>query len=60
MPRVRGSQSQARDISLPKLYNGKAMAWRVTARASRSLNTPDKIEKSWFPALHVKYSLHCG
>ena len=26
LPHVRGSQPQARDISLPKLYNGSAMA----------------------------------
>ena len=36
LPHVRGSQPQARDISLPKLYNVKAMVWRVSPRASRS------------------------
>ena len=36
LPHVRGSQPQARDISLPKLYNGRAMVWRDSPRAARS------------------------
>ena len=36
---VRDSQSQARDISLPKLYNGRAMVWQDSPRALRSLES---------------------
>ena len=36
LPHVCGSQPQARDISLPKLYNGWAMVWRDAPRAARS------------------------
>ena len=28
LPHVRGNKPQAGDISLPKLYNGKAVVWR--------------------------------
>ena len=36
LPHVRGSQPPARDISLPKLYNGEAVVWRYGPRAFRS------------------------
>ena len=36
MPLDHGNQSMTRDISLPKLYNVKAMVWQGDLRAQRS------------------------
>ena len=36
LPHVRGNQPQTRDISLPKLYNGKAVVWHFASRVFHS------------------------
>ncbi len=51
LPHVRGSQPQARDISLPKLYNVEAMVWRESPRAIHSYES----QPAGLPLCNVRF-----
>ena len=51
LPHVLGIQSQTRDNSLLKLYNGKAVVWRGAPRAVRS----SRSQSASLPLYNVRF-----